>query len=153
MSDQEHEIGFVESVIDEKALISLSQSEACESCNARLICRPDSSGNRHITALNTVNARPGQTVRIEESGNLFLMLSFMQFGLPLIGLLLGIFLANGFELTLLEAPPELVMAIYGFAGLLIGGTVSWLWARKTAESISHVFEIVSICSPDGNDSD
>ncbi len=144
MSDQDCEIGLVESVSGEKAIINLNQSDSCKKCHARLLCRPDSSGKRQITALNPLNARPGQKVSIKESGNLLLLLSFMQFGLPLILLLVGIFLADGFKLTIFDAPPELAMSICGLIGLLTGGIIARIWASRKANTSTAVFEITSI---------
>ena len=144
MTDQECEVGFVKSVFDDKAVVSLSQTDVCKSCNARLLCRPNSSGKREVTALNSVNAEPGQKVRIEESGHFLLKMSFMQFGLPLIFLLSGILIADGFKLAFFNTPPEVAMSVYGFLGLLIGAFISRAWARKKAGSTSYVFEITSV---------
>lgn len=145
MSDQECEIGVVESITDDKAVINLSQSDICKSCHARLLCRPDSSGKRQITALNRLDAQPGQKVTIEESGNLLLIISMMQFGLPLFLLLVGIFIADGFKLSFFETPPEIAMSVCGLIGLLAGGAIARIWAVQKANSATTVFEITTIC--------
>lgn len=146
MADTESEVGFVENVYEDRAVINLSESDACKSCSAKILCRPDRSGQRKVVALNKIKATVGQRVYIEEMGNMLFKLSMMQFGIPLVGLLLGIFLAYQFKWIIFNTPPELSMSIFGFIGILLGGLISHFWARKKASKTSIIFEVKSICA-------
>lgn len=144
MISQEGEIGFVSEIIADKAVIKLIETDACEHCNAKILCRPDKKGQRRLTASNPLKAQVGQKVRVVEAGNLLLEFSFFQFGLPLLGLLLGIFTAHGLALNIGSLPPEATMALVGLLGLIGGGVITWFWAGKKAKTTETAFKIDSI---------
>ena len=144
MTGGDHEIGTVKAVKDGQAVVELRPGEICESCSARILCRPGKNGTHEMTVLNPMGAKPGQTVELNETGNLLLILSLMQYGLPLMGLLTGIFLVYGFEPTLLSIRIELLMASAGLVGLLLGGGVAYIGLRYLASRISHAFRITAV---------
>ncbi|MBU3916835.1 SoxR reducing system RseC family protein [bacterium] len=144
MSERDVESGMVILIQGDKARVRLLENDACEECNARIFCRPGSDGVREMLAYNHIKASVGDRVDIAETSNLLLKLSFMQFGVPLIGLLSGILFVNVFNLALFSFPHELVMSIGGLIGLLLGGTLTWIWSKKVAKTISCVFEISAI---------
>lgn len=140
----EDEIGIVTALQDKEAIIELSLQESCESCGARFICVPDQSGKRQLRVSNPLNAGLGSQVTITEKSNFLLKVSFLQYGLPFIGFLLGIFLLNEVDLTSLPVPKELILFFGGIVGLFIAGFIARLYIEKLAETDSTFFEISKI---------
>ena len=140
----EDEVGIVTALQDNEAVVELSLQESCESCGARFICVPDQSGKRQLRVSNTVNASVGNHVTITEKSNFLLKVSFLQYGIPIIGFLLAIFLMNTLDLSSLPLPRELLLFIGGLAGLFISGSISRLFIEKLAETDSTFFEISRI---------
>ncbi len=144
MSDPAIESGVVTKVIGDKALVKLTQTESCKSCAARILCRPGKDGTSEITAYNYVNAGVGDTVEITETDNLLLKLSLMQFGIPLLGLIIGILVIYFSDITFLSIQKEILSALGGFVGLLLGGFFTWIWSNKVAANIACVFQIFTV---------
>ena len=137
------ESGIVKEITGDNAIVRLERNDSCKKCSARIICRPDSEGFREARALNLINADVGDQVEISESGNFLLILSIMQFGVPLLGLISGIFLLNAVDLSVFSLPKELIMSIGGLVGLLAGGFITWIWAKYIAGKKTSVFRIVN----------
>ncbi len=140
------ESGLVLKLEGDKALVSLLENEACDECNARILCRPGSGNVREMFVHNRLNAVIGNKVEISEMGNLLLKLSLMQFGVPLLGLTSGILLVYFFKLSLFAFPDEVTMSISGLIGMLLGGMLTWIWSKHIADKTSCVFEITAIQS-------
>ena len=147
MNTVEGEIGFVSKIINDKALIRLIETDACDECKAKILCKPNITGIREVTALNKAQAQIGERVRIVESGNLLLIFSFFQFAVPLLGLLSGIFLAHGLQFSFPGLPAEVTLALFGLLGLITGGFVAWLWAKNKSKTAACVFEIDFVYPP------
>ncbi len=147
IAEQDHEIGVVKEIREGRTIVELKPGEVCESCGARILCRPGSNGRHEMTVRNTLNARPGDVVELNEMGNLLLILSLLQYGLPLLGLIGGIFLINGIKPDLFSLRLELVMATGGFIGLLAGGVVARLWLERLSRTVNSIFEITAIHPP------
>ncbi len=144
MTGSDHEIGVVKTVSEDRTIVELQPGEVCESCSARIICRPGKSGAHEMAVLNTIGARPGEVVELDETGNLLLILSLMQYGLPLLGLLSGVFLVYGLNLALFSIRFELLMATAGLFGLLLGGVLAYLGLGYLSRRIGNVFKITAI---------
>ncbi|RJP71820.1 MAG: hypothetical protein C4539_04440 [Ignavibacteriales bacterium] len=86
------EEGIVVSVENEFANVAVTQSETCNECSAKIICKPKTADENIIKVFNGLEAKPGDKVRFEIKGSTLLSASFMLYGLPLIIFLAGIFL-------------------------------------------------------------
>ncbi len=144
MSEIAVESGIVIQTQGDRALVRLLENEACEECNARIFCRPGTDGVREMHVYNRVKAGVGDRVDIVEIGNILLKMSLMQFGVPLLGLMLGILCVNLLDFSVFSFPDELVMSIGGLCGLLFGGFITWIWSKQVAKTITCVFEISAI---------
>jgi len=101
------EIGLVQSRDDSAITILFSSKDACDSCGLKIVCAPGKESERSLTMPNTGNFVEGQKVQMEELSNLELHLALIQYGLPILAFLLGLFL--GYALPLRGIlPPELV---------------------------------------------
>lgn len=141
---EDTEIGIVKSVTENETVVTLQPTEACEDCGARLFCRPGKNGAHEMRVVNAVGAVPGQVVELAETGNLLLILSLLQYGLPLVGLLSGIFLVYGTAPVTVAVRIELIMAVAGLAGLLLGGVIANISIRRLSMSIGYVYRIAAI---------
>ncbi len=136
--------GYVIAVEKEFAQVRLFDTGNCEDCSAKILCKPGKDGSKEMKVYNPEGAKVGSMVTIRESSNLLLKLGFMQFGLPLLGLLAGILIADLFSWDFLPLPRELLLFINGIAGLVLGGTLTYIWSLKTAQSHTYLFEINKI---------
>jgi positive regulator of sigma E activity len=143
MINESGETGIVTEVTGNIATVVFSESQACDHCSSRSFCRPNGTGTRKIRAENEINAEVGHQVFVRERGNLLVMLSLMQSGMPLLGLLIGIFVAYSANLALFGLPRELVITGCGLFGMLVGGGVTRIWATYKASTVSSGFEVVS----------
>jgi sigma-E factor negative regulatory protein RseC len=138
------ETGFVTSIQDSDAIVELSIQESCESCGARLVCVPDQSGKRRLRAANPIGAKVGSQVNITEKSNFLLKVSFLQYGIPFLGFLLGIFLLYATDLSMIPIPQELVIFLGGITGMMIAALISRYFVEKLAKGNSTFFEISKI---------
>jgi len=140
----EVEIGIVTAIRDNDAIVELSIDKSCESCGARLVCVPDQNGKRRLKAANPLKAKIGSKVTITEKANILLKMSFLQYGIPFLGFLGGIFLLYSSDIFVNNFPQELLIFLGGIAGLIISALLSRLLSEKLAESNSTFFEISKI---------
>ncbi len=142
----EVENGIVTAIQDNCAIVELSIQESCESCGARMVCVADSTGKRRLKATNTLNARVGHRVAITEKSNILLTLSFLQYGVPFIGFLVGIFTLYALNVTIMNLPAELIMFFGGLLGLFLGAVIARSYVERIAEARGSFFEISQILS-------
>lgn len=140
----EVEIGVVTALQDNDAIVELSIRESCESCGARMVCVPDQTGKRRLRAANPLKAGVGSHVTITEKSNFLLKISFLQYGIPFIGFLIGVFLLYATDLSAIPVPQELVIFLGGIAGMMIAALISRFFIEKLAEGSSTFFEISKI---------
>lgn len=78
------ETGIVLSSEKGFAEVLLSETESCEECSAKIICKPKDISSRVIKVVDPFGCSPGNEVRISVQGNLILKSSIKLYGLPLI---------------------------------------------------------------------
>ena len=136
------ESGLVLELEGDFAWVQLQENSACSTCSTKATCRPSDSGMNRLLVENPLQAPVGSKVAVAEKGRVTLKLSFLQFGLPLLSLLLGILLSSQ-----LPAPkgwhPELFQSLCGVVFMLFSGVLGWAWAKSLASS-GPLFEIVQI---------
>ena len=134
------EIGFITKLEGNFAWVKLQESNSCHSCGAKDVCRPGEDGSKDLKVDNPIGASVGAQVSVAEKGRVTLKISFLQFGLPLLALLLGMGLTD-FLPQPASWPIELVQSIYGFGAMFISGVISWTWANSLAHD-GPLFTIV-----------
>ncbi|MFA7289524.1 MAG: SoxR reducing system RseC family protein [Melioribacteraceae bacterium] len=87
MSELLIEEGIVVSSKNGLADIEIMDSENCEKCSAKIICKPSDSERRRIKAIDPYNVRIGDSVKISIEGFQLVKASFLLYGMPLIILL------------------------------------------------------------------
>ena len=104
---------------DHKALVKIRRNDACSKCGkcGGFIGDMNSRGEMMVEAVNPINAKAGQFVRLEtKSGNVLLAAVLLYF-VPLVGLLAGLFIGRYWAIN---AMPSLNADLVGLAlGLII----------------------------------
>jgi sigma-E factor negative regulatory protein RseC len=136
--------GIITSIQGNEALVTIDAQTTCESCGARVLCVPDQSGKRILKASNPLNAKIGTRVAVRDTSTFLLKLSFLQYGIPLLGFLIGIILCYITDVSLKIIAKELVMFGGGVIGLGIGAFVARYFAQRMAENNSAYFTIFRI---------
>jgi len=96
--------------------------------------------------MNTLNAKIGDRIIIEQSDKNQLKLAFMQYGLPLIGFLIAVIFTGIFiKGAVIGIPPEVLQFIIAILVLLFAGLLTWNWANKKASTDFSVFSMKEIC--------
>ncbi|HOG76494.1 MAG TPA: SoxR reducing system RseC family protein [Candidatus Marinimicrobia bacterium] len=122
--------------------VELAEKDTCHSCGAKMICRPNSTGKRILKIPNTINAKVGDTVLIEQIGANQLKLTIVQYGLPLFGFLFGVLIANRFiKHSIFGIPADIVQMFCGIIVVILTGFVIYFWSKRKAKSGFNVFRL------------
>jgi sigma-E factor negative regulatory protein RseC len=138
------ETGVVCGIEGDTAVIELDSQQNCKSCGAQVICVPDSLGKRILKVSNNLSVKIGDHVKIIETSPFLLKLSFMQYGLPLLGFLLGIFLFSVLKIVITPIPQELIMFGGGIIGLLLSALLARHFIARIAERGGTLFVMSEI---------
>jgi len=144
LHNADFETGVVINVQGDNAVVELNLNVGCEACGARIVCLPDGSGRKRLNVANPIHAKIGNTVMISETSQFLLKLSALQYGVPLLGFLAGIFLIyySGFGFG--GIPPEVTAFSGGIIGLFLSAFLSRHWAHHLAETGHSFFSIQKI---------
>jgi len=143
---EDFETGIIVNINDNIADIELLENDLCHSCGARMICRPGDLGKRILKLKNTLNAKIGDKILIEQSDKNQLKLAFMQYGFPLLAFLVAVVLAGLFiRVPLIGIPAEIIQFIIAALMLFLAGLLTRRWAVKKASTNFSVFSMKEIC--------
>ncbi len=132
--------GRVIDLVGDQARVEIAAGEACAGCGARVLCSPGTNNSNTLTAFNEIGAKMGDQVEVRERGNLLLKLSLLQYGLPLLGFVLGLF---GIY-SLIGQDNELILFVAGCLGLGLGALLAWLGIRYLARQPQHFLVVTRI---------
>ena len=138
MSDQVSDTGSITKIYNNFATIIIDSTDDCKDCGIRFLCSPESDNQKIITLENTIDANVGDKVAISEASNILLKLSYLQYGLPLIGFVFGIIIAAQINIKL--QPIELYQFLCGLLGLGLAGIVSYLIIKGMAKKPGKFFK-------------
>ena len=142
MSNQVSDTGRITKIDDNFATIAIDSTDDCKDCGIRFLCSPESDKDKIITLENTIEAKVGDRVAISEASNILLKLAFLQYGLPLIGFILGIIIATQLNINL--QPVELYQFLCGLLGLGLAGVISYLIIKRMAKKPGKFFTFEKI---------
>ena len=129
------ETGIVKSISGIIAIVSVEGKSACEQCKAG--CKITDSG-AELEAVNRVNARIGQRVRVEMKPYSYLKGSVIAYGLPAVALIVGAVLGKELFSRIMPAQdPDLVSAIFGFGAFLLTFIIVKLWSMKIENTTEY----------------
>jgi positive regulator of sigma E activity len=143
------ETATVVAIQERWVVVELDEKDACHACGAKMICRPNATGKRTLKILNTLQAKIGDRVLIEQIGANQLKLTTIQYGLPLLGFLTGVLIANyHIKSDFLGIPAELLQMACGVMMVIIIGFGIFLWSRKKAQSGFSIFRLRQVLGPE-----
>lgn len=138
------EVGLIKSIDGMLAVVSVPKKSACEGCTMG-ICKPEDQF-MEIEALNPVNARVGQKVRIVMKPYTYLRGSVIVYGVPALALVIGAVIGKEiFSRFLRGFDPDIVSAVFGFGAFTISFVVVKIWSSsmsKKTESKPVIEEIL-----------
>ncbi|MBI4848041.1 MAG: SoxR reducing system RseC family protein [Nitrospirae bacterium] len=124
------ETGIVSKTDGNIAKVLVHRRSGCEGCAAQGACEPSDAG-MEIEALNPVNAKVGQTVRISMNPKLYLKGSLLVYGIPLTALIGGAIIGKNLgERFMGSSNSDLVAAVAGFSSLILSFIAIKLWSRN-----------------------
>jgi positive regulator of sigma E activity len=136
LSDSVIDHGVVTKVSEDSVHVKFEQKDQCSSCGARLLCLPHKSKFPTLVAKNTDSVEVGDNVIVKSRGNALFRLSIYQYGLPLTGFIVGIFLSNLIFANVTNDYKEVILFAGGLIGLVIAGIAARLLLKRIAINIS-----------------
>lgn len=129
------ETGVVKSLDGTKAFVSLKKQGGCEGCSVGSACKSMSGGDAEIEALNFVNAKIGDTVKIAFKPYAYMKGALLVYGIPTLFLVIGAVLGKEYFSRLMPSiEPDTLSALagFGFFGLsfVIIKTISNRFEKK-----------------------
>lgn len=126
------EVGIIKNIDGMTATVSIPRKSACEGCSFSA-CKTGKEGML-IEALNPVNARVGQKVRIVMKPYTYLKGSAIVYGIPAIALVSGAVLGKEvLSRYFVRTDPDILSAITGFIAFALSFLLIKVWSKKTAE--------------------
>ena len=125
------EVGVVESINKNTAVVCVKRSTACGDSCATCSAQCNQKGNK-ITVLNKIGAMPGDMVRIEMQTSTVLKSAFMVYILPLLMFFLGYFPAE------YKTNSETKSLIFGLAAFLVTFVFLLIWDKLNKEKFSTI---------------
>jgi sigma-E factor negative regulatory protein RseC len=140
------EIGIVKKTEGFTAKVIVQKKSMCEGCTVRGTCESTAEG-MEIEALNPLQAREGQTVKVSMKPQAYLKGSMLVYGLPLVVFIAGAIIGKNIgEEYFKDVNSDLVAAITGFSALILSLGGVKLWSLKTEKSAEYrpvIEEIIS----------
>lgn len=113
------------------ARVKVQKRGACDGCAATGTCETSDDG-MEIKALNPIQARAGQTVRVYIKPQSYLKGTMMIYGLPMTALIAGAIIGKNLgEKYFSGLDSDMIAAMVGFAMLVITFLFAKNWSRKT----------------------
>lgn len=131
------ETGVVTKIDGVMAKILVQKRGACEGCTVRGICEPSEKG-MEIEALNPVQAKVGQKVKVSIKPQAYLKGTIFVYGFPLLSFIAGVIIGKNIgETYFKEISSDIVSAILGFAALIISFLIVKVWSKKAETKIEY----------------
>lgn len=142
MSNQVSDKGIITKIEGDILNITIKTDDNCEGCGIKFLCSPKSGEDKIIKLENSINGKIGDTVEISEASNVLLTLSILQYGLPLLGFLAGIFISYNINIDF--KPIELFQFLCGMVGLGIAGGFSYLILKRIAKKPDKLYSVKKV---------
>lgn len=127
------EEGIVVDVEEDKVLVQPQRSDRCEGCSPEF-CFSDDRGGLIIEAKDTLGVKVGQRVRLAIREQSLFWYSFLLYGMPLLGLLVGAFLGHAIGIAVNLEGGSSLLAI-GLGLLLM--VISFLGGKRYIQRLDR----------------
>lgn len=131
------EIGIVTKVEDVTAKVAVQKRGTCEGCAASGVCET-TDGGMEIEALNQVQAKVGQTVRVSMKPQAYLKGAIFVYGIPLVSFIAGIIAGKNLgEAYFQRINSDIVSFFVGFAAFMISFLAARAWSKKAETNVEY----------------
>lgn len=137
------EEGIVKEVNGTLAVISLDDSDNCEECSARIVCKPSGKEGRTLTARDPFGVHPGDKVRVSIKGRDILKISFLLYGLPLLLMLAAIY----FGMNIFKTNIEIYSTLLGTVVIAIYVLLFFVFSKLRGSEHNKYPTIVFVSTP------
>jgi sigma-E factor negative regulatory protein RseC len=135
------EVGIIKNIDGMTATVSIPRKSSCEGCSFTA-CKAGQEGML-IEALNPVNARVGQKVKIVMKPYTYLKGSAIVYGISAIALVAGAVLGKEvLSRYFVRTDPDILSAVTGFIAFTLSFLLIKIWSKKIAnkDDIKPVIE-------------
>jgi len=124
------EDAFVESAQKDRATVKLIRPQACKKCKA---CQSSGKNESFLDAENAIGAKPRDRVMVEIDDSLIAKTTFMFYGMPFLGFIIGVllgyfFFARTFNLSYHE--------VYTLGLALLASLLFYMLNRKLVRGLA-----------------
>ena len=122
--------GIVKEIHKDSAVVIMERQDMCGDCHACEMI----SGKKEcaLTCHNPIECKVGDHVEVTLTNDHFLKATYIVYGVPLIGFVIGLLIGYGLAQVLTFGGEDIWVAIGGVIGLLIGGGyIKWKDQKKS----------------------
>lgn len=133
--------GHVVAVEGVRATVCVEPNESCRSCEAGKLC-PAAGTHRLVVAENSIGARVGDEVCVEQAAAAGLLAASLLFGLPVMLAVIGLLVARR-----CREPVIMIAGITGFCAGLLGAKIVNDRLKKKGDFLPRIAGIIGHNSP------
>ena len=131
------ETGIITKTDGAMAKVLVQKRGSCEGCAASGVCESSEQG-MEIEALNPVQAKVGQQVKVSIKPQTYLRGAILVYGIPLVAFIAGVIIGKNIgEAYFKQINSDIVSVILGFAGFIISFLIIRLWSKKAETKIEY----------------
>ncbi len=131
------ETGVITQTEGDIAKVVVQKKGMCEGCSASSVCKPSDEG-MEIEALNPIQARVGQTVRVSLGHQAYMKGALLIYGLPLAAFIAGVIIGKNLgETYLTRINSDIVSFLGGITAFILSFLAVKSWSRKAEKSVGH----------------
>ncbi len=139
------EEGVVAEIEGNTAKVAILTKSGCEQCAAAGVCHP--GGEEYMEALNPLNAKKGQKVRIVVAPQIYLKASIILYGIPMAALAAGAIIAKNVAMRYAGEPhSDLWAFIIGMICMVVSFFFIRVYNNKVEKTQTYKPVIVEILS-------
>jgi len=137
------EEGIVAEIEGDIAKVAIVRKSGCEQCAAAGVCHP--GNEEYMEALNPLNAKKGQKVKIVVAPQVYLKASIILYGIPMASLVAGAIIAKNITMRYAgEAHSDLWAFIAGMICLVVSFFFIRVYNNKVEKTQTYKPVIVEI---------
>lgn len=140
------EEGIVADIEGDIAKVAIVKKSGCEQCAAAGVCHPNDK--EYMDALNPLDAKKGQKVKIVVAPQVYLKASIILYGIPMAALVAGAIIAKNVALRYAgETRSDLWAFIAGMICMVVSFFFIRVYNNKVEKTQTYKPVIVEILSP------
>ena len=131
------EEGIVVEASGDGAKVAILKKSACEKCAASGVCHPGEGDQDLMEALNPLNAKKGQKVKVAIAPQIYLKASLILYGIPMVSLVGGAIIAKNLAVSFGADPQS---DLWAFSAGMLCMIISFLFLRSYNRKVEKTQE-------------